>query len=86
MRIIPRRILNRLSIDVDVIVVALTFPWARGGVGGWLQRLRFVDNGVRWKVHIAFHVLEMVGLGNGGTVNGGFGMHLVELEIVEVGR
>ena len=85
LRIIPSCISNRLPVDVDVIVVTFAFPRARGGMTRWSQSLGLVRDRVRREVYIPFHVLEVIGLGNGSAVDCGFSMHFVEFEIVQVG-
>ena len=83
MGIVPRGIVKRLPADMNVVIVAFAFPWARSSIRRRRQRLGFVDDRVWWEVYIALHILEVIGFGNDGAINGGFSVHGSELEVVE---
>ncbi len=74
--IVPRSVVQRLAADVDVIVGAVALPGAVGSVRGCRESVGCVFDAVGGEVDVALDELVVVGLGDDGAVDGGFGVHV----------
>ena len=54
LRIVPRPVLNRLAVDVNVVVMSLTLPRTLARFGCWGQSVLLIFYRARGKVDIAY--------------------------------
>lgn len=83
--IIPRRILQRLAADINVVVATFALPRTGCVIRRIRESLHFIDNGRCWEIDIAFHRFEMISFCYDGTIGSSrLCVHCGEFKVVEM--